>query len=132
MKITVTMELNDENEVAGLTQFMKEVEAYRNPAAAMRAAAAQEAGVAPDVQQPETKEMHAELAQDPSVVGTITPEVKGPKEAELNQAALKFVEKHSMDKALEILRKYGVAKMPDLKDPAKRAELYKEFLEGAK
>ncbi len=128
MKITVTMELNDENEVAGLTQFMKEVEAYRNPAATMRAAAA----AAQEAEQPAPEQMHAELAQDPAVVGTITPEVKGPKEAELNQAALKYVEKHSMDKALEILRKYGVAKMPDLKDPAKRAELYNEFLEGVK
>jgi hypothetical protein len=65
MKIAVTFELNDENEMRGLTQFLSEVDAYRNPAKAMEAAAAQQPAPA----------VPADVTPAPTpVVAAITPE----------------------------------------------------------
>ena len=127
MKIKVELELNDSDELGGLSNFVKEIEKYRAmnaQVAAVPQAVAPTEPVAQPAQQPV-----AEQQDEAQVVGSIAPKIT---EAELNQAALKYVEKNGMDKALALVRTFGVAKMPELKDPTKIAELYQQLLEGAK
>lgn len=127
MKATVTLELNDENEVRGLTQFMAEVEAYRNPAKAVAAAAAP---AAPVVSEPEPGVVVASDApREPQVIATITP--KTPKTAEVNAALLKYVEKHKVEGAMQLLQEYGATKITEVKGTA-LIELYRRLQEGVK
>ena len=127
MKIAVTFELNDENEMRGLTQFLSEVEAYRNPAKAIEAAAAQQPAPA----------VPADVTPAPTpVAATITPEgvVKPPKESELHEVTQAYMNAHGLDKALEVVRQVAgaVSRLSEVKDPAKLAEIYKRFSEGIK
>jgi hypothetical protein len=135
MKITVALELNDSEELGGLAKFVEQVEGYR--ATNARLAVAQES-MARDAALQERQpapgagigggEVLTPPAPEPQVVATIVP--GAPKAADLNKAALEYGKKHGLDKALELVRAQGVAKVSDLKDPAKMLALYTQFQEG--
>lgn len=139
MKINVTLELNDTTELNGFSQFVAEVEAYRNPAKAIAAAAAAQQHAEHMTVQDEHSAVGEQVAEavyeplaDPQVVGHIPPKAPTVSEAEMNAAALKYVEKRGMDKALALVRTFGVAKVGELTDPTKRVDLYNQLMEGAK
>jgi hypothetical protein len=74
------------------------------------------------------------LTAEAPVIATITPEgvSKPPTDEQLNSAAQAYAKKHGLEKALDLVRQTGATRVGELKDPAKRAELYKRFVEGVK
>lgn len=68
-------------------------------------------------------------ADQAPVIATITPNgaLKVPSPDELNNAATAYMNKHGLDKALALVREFGVARVGDLKDPQKQAALYERF-----
>lgn len=145
--VKVEMELKDANEMNGFNNFVQQVEGYRlaNSPEGMAKLAAQEHSnrvqAATTAVVTEHGETLQKLADNPvaeaqyektPVVAAITPEgvVKPPKESEMIEATQAYMKAHGTEKAFELVRKYGVMKITELKDPVKLAALYAEFKAG--
>lgn len=137
--IKVELALYDSHEIDGFNNFYGQLEAYRTQNARLAAAQAQggsgetaASAAAPEAEVTATTDTAGPVAP---VIASITPEgaVKAPKESDMHEAAQKYMNAHGLDKALALVREIGgVARLTEVTDPKKLAELHKRFVEGVK
>jgi hypothetical protein len=146
--IKVELILQDATEIGAFADLMNEIDKYRahkdHPRFANEPPAPGAATMAPVEKGTPEKDSadddvvdavyETEPAPGAPVIATIAPEgvVKAPSEAQMNAAAQAYLAKHGIEKALKLVAEFGVARVGELKDPAKMNELLARFVDGVK
>ncbi len=131
--IEVKMFLQDENEVAGFGNLVKEIKKYREGIEAQNRAkwdaemdasngGADEPGPAPNPTTETPPVATPERLVDPAIVGSITPT---PTAAEIEAELRGFIKRHGSAEAVKVLNEeFGVKRYGGVTDPAAKANLY--------